>query len=67
MNELEMAKKVVELVEHAIWNVRFAAEEERKLTHAKHIDEHYREALERLDVKLTGANAYLKRVEVLGK
>jgi hypothetical protein len=67
MTELERAKKQLLLVEHAIFNVKFAAEEERKITHAKHIDQYYVEALDRLDVKLTGARAYLGRIEAVGR
>lgn len=67
MNELEKAQQAVLLVEHAIFNVKFAAEEEKKMTHAKHIDQHYVEALDRLDVKLTGARAYLTRIETIGR
>ena len=67
MTELEKAQKAVMLVEHAIFNVKFAAEEEKKMSHAKHIDQHYVEALDRLDVKLTGARAYLTRIETIGR
>jgi hypothetical protein len=67
MTELERAKQQVLLVEHAIFNVKFAAEEERKITHAKHIDQYYAEALDRLDVKLTGVRAYLGRIEAIGR
>ncbi len=66
MNELEKAQRQLDLIEHAIWNVKFAAEEERKITHAKHIDPFYAEALDRLDVKLTGARAYAYRIETIG-
>ena len=64
---LEKAQQAVLLVEHAIFNVKFAAEEERKITHARHIDQFYAEALDRLDVKLTGARAYLTRIEITGR
>jgi hypothetical protein len=66
MNELEKAQQQLDLIEHAIWNVKFAAEEERKITHARHIDPYYQEALDRLDVKLTGARAYAFRVQTIG-
>lgn len=66
MNELEKAKHQVLLVEHAIFNVKFAADEERKITHTKHIDPYYQEALDRLNVKLTGARAYAWRVQTVG-
>ena len=67
MTELEKAQRKLDLVEHAIFNVKFAAEEERKITHAKHIDFFYQEALDRLDVKLTGARAYAYRVQTIGR
>ena len=67
MTEIEKAQKAVLLVEHAIFNVTFAAKEEQKITHSKHFDTHYQEALDRLDVKLTGARAYLSRIEILGE
>ena len=66
-SEIDRAKQKVLLVEHAIASVKFAAEEERRITHDKHIDQHYVEALDRLDVKLTGARAYLGRIEALGR
>lgn len=66
MTALEKAQREVLLVEHAIFNVKFAADEEKKMTHAKHIDKHYVEALDRLGVKLTGARAYLTRIETIG-
>lgn len=65
MTALELAQKRLLLTEHAIFNVKFAAAEERKLTHAKHIDKYYVEALDRLEVKLCGDRAYLSRVEIL--
>ena len=43
------------------------AAEERKMWHDKHTDQYYREALDRLEVKLTGSEAYLFRLEILGK
>jgi hypothetical protein len=67
MTTLEIAKQRLSLTEHAIFNVKFAANEERKLTHAKHIDKFYVEALDRLEVKLCGDRAYLSRVEILGE
>lgn len=66
MTPLEIAEKQLMLTEHAIFNVKFAANEERKITHAKHINTYYAEALDRLEVKLCGDRAYLSRVEILG-
>ena len=67
MNEVEKADRCLLLIEHAIAAVKFAAEEERKVTHAKHIDPYYQEALNHLDVKLTGARAYAYRVQTIGR
>lgn len=67
MNELEKAQRKLDLVVDAIAAVKFAAEEERKITHAKHIDTFYAEALDRLDLKLTGARAYAYRVQTIGR
>jgi len=66
MTDLEKAQKSLDLIEHAIFNVTFAANEERKMTHAKHIDKYYVEALGRLEVKRVGASAYLSRMQFLG-
>jgi hypothetical protein len=67
MTELEKAQRKLDLVVDAIAAVKFAAEEERKITHAKHIDTFYSEALDRLDLKLTGARAYAYRVQTIGR
>lgn len=67
MTELEKAQRRLDLITDAIAAVKFAAEEERKITHAKHIDQFYAEALDRLDVKLTGTRAYLTRIETIGR
>jgi hypothetical protein len=67
MNELEKAQRRLDLITDAIAAVKFAAEEERKITHDKHIDPDYRDALDCLDLKLTGARAYAYRVRVIGR
>lgn len=67
MTELEKAQRKLDLITNAIAAVKFAAEEEQKITHAKHIDTFYVEALDRLDLKLTGARAYAYRVQVIGR
>lgn len=67
MTEAEKAQRQLDLIVHAISEVKRAAEEERKITHAKHIDPLYREALDRLDVKITGARAYAFRVQTVGR
>ena len=67
MTELEKAQRKLDLIVHAISEVKRAAEEERKVTHTKHIDPLYQEALDDLDVKLTGARAYAFRVQTVGR
>ena len=67
MTEVEKAQRQLDLITDAIAAVKYAAEEERKITHAKHIDPHYQEALDRLDVKLTGGRAYAHHVMTIGR
>ena len=67
MTELEKAQRQLDLIVHAISEVKRAAEEERKITHAKHIDTYYQEALDRLDVKYTGVRAWAFRVQTVGR
>ena len=67
MSEQEKAQRQLDLITEAIAAVRYAAEEERKVTHAKHIDLYYQEALDRLDAKLTGVRAYAHRVMTIGR
>ena len=67
MSEQEKAQRQLDLIVDAITAIKFAAEEERKITHAKHIDPYYQEALDRLDAKLTGVRAYAHRVMTIGR
>lgn len=67
MTEVEKAQRRLDLITDAIAAVKFAAEEERKIIHSKHIDQYYVEALDRLEVKLTGARAYAYRVQTIGR
>ena len=67
MTEVEKAQRQLDLITDAFAAVKYAAEEERKITHAKHIDQYYVEALDRLGVKLTGARAYAHRVMTIGR
>ena len=67
MTEVEKAQRRLDLITDAIAAVKFAAEEERKITHAKHIDDDYCTALEYLELKLTGARAYAFRVQTIGR
>ena len=67
MNEVEKAQRRLDLITDAIAAVKFAAEEERKITHAKHLDPDYLDALDHLELKLTGARAYAFRVMTIGR
>lgn len=67
MNEAEKAQRQLDLITDAIAAVIYAAEEERKITHSKHIDPLYQEALDRLTLKLVGARAYGFRVQTIGR
>ncbi len=67
MTELEKAQREVDLIHHAINTLKECAAEERKMWHDKHIDQYYREALDRLEVKQTGAEAYLWRLKMVGR
>ena len=67
VHEAEKAQRQLDLITDAIAAVKFAADEERKITHSKHIDPYYQEALDRLDVKLTGARVYAFRVQTIGR
>ena len=67
MTELEIAKRRVELAKDALDFVKDAANQERKLTHEKHVNGHYTKAMQELESILFGAQAYLKRLEILGR
>lgn len=67
MTEAEKAQRQLDLITDAIASVKFAAEEERKVLHTKHIDPLYQKVLDDLDIKLTGVRAYAFRVQTLGK
>lgn len=67
MTEAEKAQRQLDLITDAIAAVKHAAEQERKITHAKHLDPFYLEALNRLETKLTGARAYAFRVQTVGR
>ncbi len=67
MTEELKAQKQLDLITAAIAVIEACAEEDRKVTHAKHIDPYYREALDRLDLKLTSARAYALRVKTIGR
>lgn len=64
-NVLEIAQREVELITLAIHTVEECADEDKKLYHKKHRDKFYTEALDRLEVKATGARAYLFRIQTI--
>jgi hypothetical protein len=63
---LEEQRQVVLALEHAIFNIKFAAQMEQKATHAKHFCPHYRKVLEELELKEVGERTYLRRLEIIG-
>jgi len=67
MMDLEQAQRQMDLITDAIAAVKYAADEERRITHSKHIDPLYFQALGRLEAKLTGARAYAFRVQTIGR
>jgi hypothetical protein len=67
MTELEKARREVELLHHAINTLKECAAEERRVWHDKHTDIYYSEAINLLDLKRTGADAYLRRLETVGR
>jgi hypothetical protein len=67
MTELEKAQRTVELINHAMKTLKECAAEERKIYHDKHLDEYYLQALDRLEVKKVGADAYLYRIKAIGR
>lgn len=67
MTELEKAQRRLDLITDAIAAVKFAADEERKILHSAHIDMDYQDALDHLDLKITGLRAYVFRIQTIGK
>lgn len=63
--KLETQKQVVAALEHALFNIRFAAELEQKSTHSKHICSHYQKVLDELDLKRTKEESLLRCIEIL--
>jgi len=64
---LEKAQREVSLLEHAMNFVSIAGQASQRMYHLKHIPAPYRDALDSLDLQLTGARALLKRIETLGR
>jgi len=67
MDILNESQLQLDLITDAIAAVKFAAEEERKITHSTYIDPLYKEALDRLDVKLAGIRTRAFRMQTLGR
>ena len=61
----EKLEQVILLTEHALINVKFAAEEERRITHSRHINGSYRQMINELETKLDCERAVLKKRQVL--
>lgn len=67
MTETEKVQRQLDLITDAIAAVKFAADEERRVLHTKHIDPLYQKVLDDLDVKITGVRAYAFRVQTVGR
>jgi hypothetical protein len=67
MTENEKTQRQIGCLEHAIAAVKRNAAEDQRVTHAKHMDNHYATALDCLELKLTGLRAYALRVETIGR
>ena len=60
-------EKTILLTEHALFAVKFAAEEERVISHSKHISGFYRSMINEFESKLDAERALLKRIETVGR
>lgn len=67
MSNRESVATEIDLITDAIAAVKYAAEEDQKISHNKHIDKHYRDALACLNIKLTGATVSRVRAQTIGK
>lgn len=65
MNELERAKKKLELVNDAIEFLKDCGNQDRKVGGDKHMDGHYTKALQQLDVYRSRAEVMVHRIEAL--
>lgn len=62
MNRTQALEEVT-IIEHAIFNVNFAAGKMQELTHEKHFRKSFIDALNLLDIELTVAKANLSKYE----
>lgn len=60
-------EKTILLTEHALSAIKFAAEEERVISHSKHISGFYRTMINEFESKLDAERALLKRIETVGR
>lgn len=61
------AQRQLDLIADAIAAVQLAANEDRKVTHAAHVDPFYTEALDQLELKQEQVRAWAFRVQVIGR
>ena len=61
MCKKEQAEQILALTLLDVENLRHASKRQQAITHEKHIDHHYRDAIEILEKKVVGDRAYLAR------
>ena len=62
MTPHEKIQREIELLALSIKTLKESAEEEQRIYHTKHIDVKYRLAINLLEERLDGANAFLRRL-----
>jgi hypothetical protein len=67
LSVLEKAQREVELLKWCMNSVKIAGQAHQRMYHTKHIPANYQNAVDALDLQLTGAGALLKRIEILGR
>lgn len=67
MTDGEKAQERMRIANEAFAQVQALANQDRKLSHGKHISSHYSAALDQLDRERTGARAYLARFSTVGR
>lgn len=67
MDPLEMARKRHTLALEAFEFIALAANDERKVTHAKHVNSNYSQALNCLQSEIDSASNMVRRVEAIGR
>lgn len=66
MTEIEKLETRIAAINTAVVAVKSAMGIDRKLSHAKHNNDHFTNALDQLDIVLTGLKSLKIRVETLG-